>query len=224
MSSFVEKPLKITAIMVAVNLTDYASSSQMMLPLVLQVLDPARVRRTRSDIKSITILKEPLYRFACWLAAEAAAIPTGNTTGLGENVRVSLKLDGRYSADSGDNFAPVLEMDLATAPPLGSTTAVPVPAHFWNDDDESYPDPHAVAFNMFPAILGTIVLDVTFGDAITIASEFPSSSVLADVDDFGSIMEPRGNSPQQRSNMIALGIQEPTSGPRGMHFLKCEFQ
>jgi hypothetical protein len=224
MLSFVEKPLKSTAIMIAVNLTDYANSCQMMLPLVLQVLDPAGVRRTRNDIKSITILKEPLYQFAYWLATEAAAIPTNNITGLGKNVQVRIKLDGRYSADSGDTFAPVLEMDLAAAPPPGSTAAVPVPAHFWNDDDESDPDPRAIAFTLFPAILGTVTLDVTFDDAITITSKFPSSSVLTDVDDFGSIMEPINNSPQERSNMIALGVREPENGPRGMHFLKCEFK
>jgi hypothetical protein len=224
MLSFVEKPLKTTAVMVAVNLTDYANSTQTMLPLILQVLDPAGIRRTRDDVKSITILKEPLYQFARWLAAEAAAIPIGSTTSLGQNVQVSIKLDGRYSADSGDTFAPVLNMDLATAPPPGSTTAVPVPAHFWNDDDESDPNPRAVAFTLFPAILGTVVLNVAFDGAITIASEFPPFSVLADVDDFGSIMEPIGNSPEKRSNMVALGIREPENGPRGMHFLKCEFK
>jgi hypothetical protein len=219
MSSFRERSAKATAIMVAINLIDCANSTQIMLPLVLGIRDSAGIRRKRSDVRTIVILQEPLYRFARWLVIEAAAIPVDNVTSFGQNVHVRINLDGRYSVDS----PPALEMNLATAPSPDSTTAVPVPGNFWHDDDESDPDPHAVAFTLFPDILGTIVLNVTLDDAVTIAPEFSSSSRLAHVNDFDSIMEPMSDSPEERLNMIALGIREPASGSRGMHFLKCEF-
>ena len=100
----------------------------------------------------------------------------------------------------------------------------PVPAHFWNDDDESDPNPRAVAFTLFPAILGTVVRNVAFDGAITIASEFPPFSVLADVDDFGSIMEPIGKA-RRKVKHGCLGHSRARERSKGDALpLKCEFR